>query len=951
MALASAFSPTIRGRDAELSAFGEMLGRVRSGSGAVLLIEGAAGIGKSRLIGEGVRMARRLSFPVGVSAAEPSESVAELAPLLRALFDGPEPLLDRAGLSSLHAAPEQRYWRLQGLRSLLEHAAMDSPLVVFLDDLQWAGAGTVAALRALPPRLASLPIGWVLAMRPDQGSGHLRSFVEYLADEGAQRLVLEPLGQAAVAQVASDVMQAEPDETLLRMAGGAGGNPFLLVELLEGLRQEELVRVDSGRATLTAHRLPDRVRASMRERLWRMSESARQVATVAGSLGRMFSVSDLAEMLGLPPASILTSVEELIEAGVVRDGEEHLGFQHDLVREAVREACPPSARRALDRQAADVMLARGALPVEVAVQLAASAAPGDEVAITTLLAAAEALAMTDPGASADLSRRALELAPDRHPLRGPLVVQAAMSLHAAGRIEDAKAFADNAMRQVLPAAQEAKVRLGIAGMWLVSPDLRVHASREALKLRGLPEHLRLAHMAKLAYNLVAGGRTEEAQTALSAAEAAGCRLDRVSRFPLALSEGGLQYMGANFARALELLETVLREGLAEAHGLDELLTRLWRSKTLLALDREQDALQAIDEIIAESLKRGFSWFSHPAGFLHVAEITRGQMLFQLGRLEDASVVLDGRFDPHGPPVVTVMDASAVVALGRLALHTGDGRQIRETSEIAKAMLNESTPGVRRHAAWLLSLQATADGDPRKAHEWLCAMGEPERRRVLRRLWMDTADEPQMVQMALAVGDRELAESAVADASRRAELSPGVPSLDAIAAHAGGLLDGDTDQLSEAVSLFERSPRLLAHAAAWEDLGLAHQRQGTADSGIDALTQALVLFVRAGATRDAARLRNRLRALGVRRRVATAEKPATGWAAMTKSELAVAELVATGLTNREIAERLFVSPHTVNTHLRQVFAKLEVNSRVDLTRLAIERDGDHASEIAHGSRTA
>ena len=211
-----------------------------------------------------------------------------------------------------------------------------------------------------------------------------------------------------------------------------------------------------------------------------------------------------------------------------------------------------------------------------------------------------------------------------------------------------------------------------------------------------------------------------------------------------------------------------------------------------------------------------------------------------------------------------------------------------------------------------------------------------------------ADEPQMVRMALAVGDRELAESAVADANRRAELSPGVPSLAAIAAHASGLLNGDTDKLSEAVSLFERSPRSLALAAAWEDLGLAHQRQGTADSGIDALTQALVLFARAGATRDAARLRSRLRALGIRRRVATAEKPATGWAAMTKSELAVAQLVANGLTNREIAERLFVSPHTVNTHLRHVFAKLQVNSRVDLTRLATERNSEDAPEIARGS---
>ena len=124
------------------------------------------------------------------------------------------------------------------------------------------------------------------------------------------------------------------------------------------------------------------------------------------------------------------------------------------------------------------------------------------------------------------------------------------------------------------------------------------------------------------------------------------------------------------------------------------------------------------------------------------------MLLQLGLVDEASALLDGRFDPHGPPVVTVMDASGLVALGRLVLHTGDGRQIRQTSEIAKAMLNETTPGVRRHAAWLLSLQATADGDPRQAHEWLCATGEPDRREVLQRLWLDTADEPQIVRMPL-----------------------------------------------------------------------------------------------------------------------------------------------------------------------------------------------------------
>ena len=349
-------------------------------------------------------------------------------------------------------------------------------------------------------------------------------------------------------------------------------------------------------------------------------------------------------------------------------------------------------------------------------------------------------------------------------------------------------------------------------------------------------------------------------------------------------------------------------------------------------------------MIAESLKRKFAFF------LHGAEMTRGHLLLEMGRLDEAAVVLNVRFDPHGPPVVSTADATGVVALGRLALHTGDRRRVRETGEIAQRMLNESTPGIRRQAAWLLSLQATADGDPRRAHEWLCATGELERMDVLSRLWPGVGDEAQMVRMAVAVGDRELAENAAAGARRRAEISPGVPSLAATAAQGAGLLNRDTDALFEAVSLFKRTSRPLALAAAYEDLGVAHQQDGSADSGIDALTQALVLFTRAGATHDAARIRSRLRGLGIRRRVATGERPTSGWAAMTKAELAVAQLVADGLTNREVAKRLFVSPNTVTTHLSQVFAKLGVKSRVDLTRLATERNSEHGPETARVSRT-
>ncbi|HLB18968.1 MAG TPA: helix-turn-helix transcriptional regulator, partial [Gaiellaceae bacterium] len=131
---------------------------------------------------------------------------------------------------------------------------------------------------------------------------------------------------------------------------------------------------------------------------------------------------------------------------------------------------------------------------------------------------------------------------------------------------------------------------------------------------------------------------------------------------------------------------------------------------------------------------------------------------------------------------------------------------------------------------------------------------------------------------------------------------------------------------------ERTPRRLELAAALEDLGvelIATDRE----AAIDALGRALALYTELGATWDARRVRSRLREHGVRRRLVAAEPETNGWAALTTAELTVARLVAEGLTNREVAERLFVSPHTVNSHLRHVFAKLGINSRVELARLA------------------
>jgi DNA-binding CsgD family transcriptional regulator len=231
----------------------------------------------------------------------------------------------------------------------------------------------------------------------------------------------------------------------------------------------------------------------------------------------------------------------------------------------------------------------------------------------------------------------------------------------------------------------------------------------------------------------------------------------------------------------------------------------------------------------------------------------------------------------------------------------------------------------------------ARGDAVAARDELRAGGGELTGAGLPVLAREVCTEPHLVRLALAAGDKALADAAVSDAEQRAGRNPGVASIAATAAHARGLRYGDPDDLLAAVGLLAGGPRPLALASALEDLGRACATRARNEEGIAAFGRALELYMTAGATWDSRRVRGRLRALGVRRRFVSAERPASGWAALTDSELEVVRLVASGLTNRDTAERLFVSPHTIDTHLRHVFTKLDVNSRVELTRIALERE--------------
>jgi len=296
-------------------------------------------------------------------------------------------------------------------------------------------------------------------------------------------------------------------------------------------------------------------------------------------------------------------------------------------------------------------------------------------------------------------------------------------------------------------------------------------------------------------------------------------------------------------------------------------------------------------------------------------------------------VLEGRFAlEDGTHAAAVLDAAGIVALGRLAIHTGDTRQARRLGGIGQVMLEQGTPAVRRHAGWLLALFALAEGDAEVARGWLRTPTEPDGRAILPRFPLDIADEVLLARIARATQDDALAQLALSTSQRRAELNPSIHSIAATAAHVRGLLERNQADLRDAGARFERAPRPLELASALEDLG-AEVIATDRDAAIDVLGRTLALYTEAGAIWDARRVRSRLRELGVRRRLVTAEPETSGWAALTTSELTVARLVAEGLTNREVAERLFVSPHTVNSHLRHVFSKLGINSRVELARLA------------------
>jgi DNA-binding CsgD family transcriptional regulator/predicted ATPase len=246
----------LRGRQVQLETLGDQLDAVRAGRGGTVLVMGLAGMGKTALLDAADGMAREREVSVFRGTGDVAGQVIPLGPLLEALVSVPDAPVDPAVLRDLSQSPDQRFWLLRELQEALERAALRAPLLISVDDVQWADAATLAALGTLPRQLATHRILWLLAARSGDLAPAASTAVHRLEAGGALKITLDPLDRTAVAGVGQDLLGGVPDPALLKVLAGVRGQPFLLTELLRGLREERLVQVDGGIARLAGTRIP-----------------------------------------------------------------------------------------------------------------------------------------------------------------------------------------------------------------------------------------------------------------------------------------------------------------------------------------------------------------------------------------------------------------------------------------------------------------------------------------------------------------------------------------------------------------------------------------------------------------------------------------------------------------------------------------------------------------------
>jgi len=925
-------------RDGELAAVGSLIARVPDRGSSFVVVVGPAGIGKTRFLAAVEQRARGAGLVVLRARGAEFErgfgfgGAVQLfeAPIRAATDHQRRELLDGAaglggallGFGSRRltgSTGDPGFAAFHGLYWLCVNLAGRSPLALLIDDAHWLDEQSLGWIEYLARRLEGLPILIVVATRPEEELGQR---LARTANETDGHLIeLRPLSGQAVRELVGDALDqpadAEFSEALME---ATGGNPFLVHELLRTVRAEG-IRPDAEGARAVRTLGSDRIGRAVLLRLHRLSPASGELARAIAILGTSPSLSVAARLAGLEDAAATQAVAALIAVDILAAGPE-LRFHHPVVQASIYDDLPAPVRGLRHRQAARLLADTGAAISEVASQLLEAEPLNDSWTVGVLrAAAADAITRGAPHSAITFLERALA-EPSRSE-QAEVLYELGRAAHAALQIP----HAINALTRALEsptATDRARVALELARVLLHAG--RAQEAVDMLKAQlensgDVEPELRLS--LQVEYVLFVGPHAEALPMTVRLRAVDGRSTTELAALSVASS------MADTAREAAALAQRALAGGIL-VRAYDTQPAWFLAPWMLIRADRLDEVAPAVQEALDHSRATGSqlgfarsSWLAAEAdyrrGVLLDAEaharsayeiasqggslwvrLMSGALLAQVladrGELTESQELVDmldvSMIAPGERLIRTVRYARAYVALlaERPQRAILEFEQLKRSETVVPAGGSRFAIGMMPHATALIKLRRIAEAR---------AIAEEELE------WAESWGTPRFIGMAL----RGLAHSRAS-----AERITG---------------------LEASVAMLQRTPACLELARALGDLGSALRRANQRVAAREPLRQALDLARRCRADALADQLRGELRAAGAKPR----RDLLTGKDSLTASEARIAQMAATGMTNPQIAQTIFLTPGTVEKHLTSVYSKLDISSRHQLAA-ALSADTPH-----------
>lgn len=932
-------------RTQELAVIDDALRAARAGQGALMLVEGPPGIGKTQLLTAAMTRARGLRMLVLVARGDELELSLPFA-VVRQLFERAvahaqhavrdrwlkgaavhaAAVVDPRAASSPNAVEASAV--LHGLYWLTANVAADRPLLLVIDDLHWSDPASASWLVYLARRIEGLPIALVLGARPTERGASDRLLERVRAIDGCKHVQPAPLSVGAVDGLARTILGDQVERAFSEACHAAtAGTPFYVVELLRALRQDGV----SG-SVADVHAIdgltPRAVVDATLARLGRVSDEARLVAEAVALLEPRAELRWIAALAGLELDIVAAAADALQSLGLL-ESVAPCRFAHPILRSAVEREIAPARRGRLHLQAAR-MLAAAEMPAEdVAAHLLQAPPLGEPWIVSTLQrAAAQASARGAPAGAAEYLQRALAEQPAAQVRRELLldigqVESQIQSPRAAEHLREALALAEH------------PDEIGVAGLWLGQALYHAGVLDEAFatlgavveRTDGSDSDALLELEAYLLSIAGAAGKMEETAPRAASLESrtppdspAASAVHATLAFRDVLS-------GAPSRRVRERADRALAEVRRSAAASSHLSNRQAPGMCLVWTDELDGAIELFTELLEAAARRGrrqsFEMFS----------ALRGYTAQRRGDLANAAADIE----PILAAALTAKPlafAELVTLITHVQLLTDDAQP-----ELAEQHANSAQvpPGFERGfmAAHLRHCEGAAQLAQGKFDQAAATLADAGRlcdangirtpalfpwRSDLARALAATNRHAEAIRLALT--DQRLADECDLDRARGHAL------------RALGLLSGGTaglQHLDAAVQAFARSPARMQHGWASYDYGAALRRAGRRRDARRPLDEALDVALSCAARLLTERSQEELTALGARPRSIML----TGVESLTPSERRVCRLAARGLRNTDIAQALFISLRTVETHLGHAYRKLDITSRAELAQALAE----------------